>query len=88
MEIRRPLHHQLAHLFQDARREERDDGDESDDTHVPDVVLDHVGDTPQADGDEADESDPVLLSRERFVRRANSFDLDVAFPVGRPGWLV
>lgn len=82
MEIRRPLHHQLAHLFQDTRREERNDGDESDDTHVTDVVFDHVGEAPQADGDETDESDPVLLSRERFVRRANGPDLDVAFPVG------
>lgn len=71
----------LTHLLEDTCREECHNGDESDDTHVPDIFLNFAFDTPQRDGDKGDKCDPVLLEREGFSRRANGLDLNLALAI-------
>lgn len=70
-----------THLLKNARREECYDREKSDDTHVPDIFLKLVLDTPKRNGNEADEGDPVLLERKGLLRRANGLDLNLTLAV-------
>ena len=73
----------ITHLLENSRREERDDRNDSDDTHVTNPFLDFMLDTPKRNSSNADETHPELLECERISRRPDRPDLDFAVAVRR-----
>jgi hypothetical protein len=75
-------------LFQDVGREETHDGQDGDDTHVTNLFLDRVFDTPQTDRHQAHEGYPVLFESEWLFDRFDGLDFDFTVTVWHLAGLV
>lgn len=78
----------VANLLQNACGEESDDWNDSNNSHVSDIIFDTMFHTPERDSDQTNKGNPILLQAEPVPRRSNGLDFDFAFSVRRLRWSV
>jgi hypothetical protein len=73
----------FSYLLQNSSRKESYQGQDCDHTHITDILLDIMLDTPERNGQKADKGDPVLLESERFSCWSDWLNFDFTLAVGR-----